>query len=180
MSEIILTPVGNIKPHPNNPREIKDEKFKQLVKSIQDFPEMLSLRPLVCYTDTVDSKLIIIGGNQRYAAAIELGYTELPVMTADDLSPAQRNEFLIKDNLSYGDWDKEILKDWAPESLDDWGVELPQLHFSPTYNPTPSSGSMTDEKLQHAGNDLAGAFKHERAKYEVCCPNCTEIFFIDK
>jgi len=181
MSEILIVPVGNLKPHPRNPRIIKDDKFQKLVKSLQDFPQMLNKRPLVCYTDPEDGKLIIIGGNQRFKAALELGMVELPVMMADDLTAEQREEFLIKDNLNYGEWEKNMLTEWPAENLDDWGVELPQFqHFTPTFNPGASSGKMTDDKLTDAKNNLESAFVNDRPKFEVCCPECAHIFKIDK
>ena len=141
---------------------------------------MLNKRPLVCYTDPEDGKLVIIGGNQRYKAAVELGMPELPVMMADDLNPEQRDEFLLKDNLNYGEWNKEMLTEWPAENLDDWGVELPQMFFTPTFNPGASSGQMTDKKLNDAGKELAGAFNNDRPKFEVCCPECAHVFKIDK
>ena len=112
--------IKNIKPNPGNPRTIKDENFKKLVISIKDFPEMLDARPLVLNKDN-----IILGGNMRYKAAIEAGLTELPVKIVDWPEDKQR-EFIIKDNVSGGDWDWDILaNEWDTELLDDWGLELP-------------------------------------------------------
>lgn len=93
--------ISDIKPNPNNPRTITDGKFQQLVASMKAFPEMLDKRPLICYTDT-DGKYIVLGGNMRLKAAQEIGLTELPIILADDWSPQQRDEFLIKDNVSFG------------------------------------------------------------------------------
>ena len=90
--------IGDIKPNPKNPRVIKDDKFKKLVKSLQDFPEMLEKRPLVCFTDT-DGKLVVLGGNMRLKAAKEIGLKEIPVVLADDWTEEQKNQFLIKDNV---------------------------------------------------------------------------------
>ena len=113
-------PIADIKPNPSNPRFIKDENFKKLVISIKDFPEMLDARPLVLNKDN-----IILGGNMRYKAAIEAGLTELPVKIVDWPEDKQR-EFIIKDNVSGGDWDWDILaNEWDTELLDDWGLELP-------------------------------------------------------
>ncbi len=112
--------IKNIKPNPGNPRTIKDDNFKKLVKSIKDFPEMLDARPLVLNKDNV-----ILGGNMRYKAAVEAGLTELPVKIVDWPEDKQR-EFIIKDNVSGGEWDWDILaNEWDTDLLDDWGLELP-------------------------------------------------------
>lgn len=117
--------IDQIKPNPSNPRVIRDERFKKLVQSIRNFPEMLEKRPLVCYTDT-DKKLIVLGGNMRLRAAQEIGLTHLPVILADDWSEEKRNEFLIKDNISFGAWDfDELANNWYEVQLMEWGLELP-------------------------------------------------------
>ena len=113
--------LSEIKPNPNNPRLIKDDKFKKLCQSIKDFPEMLELRPIV-----VNKDHIILGGNMRYKAAKEIGLKEIPVKVADNLTPEQEREFLIKDNTSGGEWDWEILaNEWDSEELEAWGLDLP-------------------------------------------------------
>ena len=97
--------ITELKANPKNPRVIKDEKFKQLVKSIKDFPEMMDKRPLVCVTD-VDGKLYPLGGNMRLKAIKELKMSEIPdtwVMLADEWTAEQRNEFVVKDNLAMGE-----------------------------------------------------------------------------
>ena len=106
---IIYSRITEVKPNPNNPRTIKDERFAKLVKSIKDFPEMLEKRPLVCYTDT-DGKLVVLGGNMRLKAAKECGLKEVPVMLADDWTAEQRQQFLIKDNVGFGEWNWEELQ----------------------------------------------------------------------
>tara|TARA_R100001530_G_scaffold123496_1_gene91437 strand:- start:1595 stop:2191 length:597 start_codon:yes stop_codon:yes gene_type:complete len=104
----------------NNPRIIKDGKFKKLVKSIKEFPEMLELRPIV-----VDENNIILGGNMRTRACIEAGIKEVPVKIAKGLTPEQKNEFIIKDNASFGiwEWDK-LSNEWNTKELDEWGVDV--------------------------------------------------------
>jgi ParB-like chromosome segregation protein Spo0J len=119
--------VSEIKPNPNNPRIIKDDKFNKLVQSLHEFPDMLTKRPLICYTDA-DKKLVVLGGNMRLKAAKEIGLKELPVILADDWSEEQRAEFLIKDNVGFGEWNWEELKsDWDVEQLTDWGLDIPEL-----------------------------------------------------
>ena len=113
--------IQDIKPNPNNPRLIKDDKFKKLCQSLKDFPEMLELRPIVVNRDH-----IILGGNMRYKAAKEIGLKEIPVKVADNLTPEQEREFLIKDNTSGGEWDWEILaNEWDNEELESWGLDIP-------------------------------------------------------
>jgi DNA modification methylase len=120
--------LSNIKPNPKNPRIIKDDKFKKLVQSIKDFPEMMEKRPMVCVTD-VDKKIYPLGGNMRLKAIQELGHKEIPdtwVMLADSWTQEQRNEFTIKDNVGFGEWDWDSLaNEWDTEKLDNWGLDVP-------------------------------------------------------
>ena len=122
---MIYRNIAEIKPNPKNPRVIKDDKFAKLVKSITDFPQMLEKRPLVCFTD-VDGKLVVLGGNMRLKAAKEVGLKELPVVLADDWTEEQKNEFLIKDNVGFGEWQwDELAADWDVEQLGEWGLDVP-------------------------------------------------------
>ena len=115
--------ITEIKVNPSNPRTIKDEKFKKLVKSIQDFPEMSEIRPIV-----VNRDMVILGGNMRFKAMKEAGWKEIPVIVADNLTPEQEREFLIKDNTSGGEWDWEMLAmDWDADQLEEWGMDLPEI-----------------------------------------------------
>lgn len=117
--------IAEIKTNPKNPRVIKDDKFAKLVKSIKDFPEMLQKRPLVCFTDT-DGKLVVLGGNMRLKAAKECGLKELPVIIADDWTEEQRAQFLIKDNVGFGEWNwDELQADWDVQMLEEWGLDIP-------------------------------------------------------
>ena len=128
---MIYRKTSEIKPNPNNPRIIKDDKFKKLVQSIKDFPGMLEKRPLICFTDT-DKKLVVLGGNMRLKAANEVGLKELPVILADDWTEEQKAEFLIKDNVGFGEWNwDELQSDWDVEKLDNWGLDLPGFDLSP-------------------------------------------------
>ena len=110
--------ISEVKLNPNNPRLIKDDKFTKLVQSIKDFPEMLEIRPIV-----VNSDMVVLGGNMRLKACKEAGLKEVPIIIADNLSEEQQREFLIKDNVSGGEWDFEMLaEDWDVEQLEDWGL----------------------------------------------------------
>lgn len=115
--------ISEVKLNPNNPRLIKDEKFAKLVQSIKDLPEMLSIRPIV-----VNSDMVVLGGNMRLKACKEAGLKEIPIIIADNLTEEQQREFLIKDNVSGGEWDWAMLQnDWDTEQLDAWGLDLPNF-----------------------------------------------------
>lgn len=117
--------ISEIKPNPNNPRIIKDDKFAKLVESLRSFPEMLEKRPLVCVTDK-DGLIFPLGGNMRLRAAKELKMKTLPVEMADDWTEEQRREFIIKDNVGFGEWDwSELANDWDVEQLTEWGLDVP-------------------------------------------------------
>jgi hypothetical protein len=115
--------INDIKPNPNNPRYIKDDKFKKLVKSIQDFPQMLDLRPIV-----IDENNVVLGGNMRLKACIEAGIKDVPVKKASDLTEEQKKEFIIKDNIGYGEWDwDDLANNWEIEEITDWGLDIPNF-----------------------------------------------------
>lgn len=113
-----VVPITGIKPNPDNPRVIKDEKFKKLVESVKQSPWMLTLRPIV-----VDSEMVVLGGNMRLKAAQEAGYKQIPISLIEDLTEEQKQEFVIKDNLPFGEWDWEILGEWDSSKLIEWGFE---------------------------------------------------------
>jgi DNA modification methylase len=120
-----IVKISEVKPNPKNPRIIKDGKFQKLVKSIQEFPDMLNKRPLIVFTD-VDNKYVVLGGNMRLKACKEIGLKEIPIIVADEWTEEQKNEFLIKDNVGFGEWDWDSLaNEWDAEKLDDWGLDLP-------------------------------------------------------
>jgi hypothetical protein len=112
--------ITEVKPNPENPRLIKDHKFKQLVKSIKEFPEMLKLREVV-----VDENMVILGGNMRYKACIEAGLKKIDVVIFAGLTEEQKKEFVIKDNVNYGVWDWDILaNNYDTNDLTDWGLSV--------------------------------------------------------
>jgi len=109
-----------IKPNKNNPRVIRGNKFDKLVNSIKEFPEMLKLRPIV-----IDEDNIILGGNMRYKACVEAGLKDIPVKVAKGLTEAQKKEFIIKDNVGFGEWDWDLLaNDWEKEKVEQWGLDI--------------------------------------------------------
>lgn len=107
--------------NPNNPRVIRDDKFKKLVKSIQEFPQMLELRPIV-----VNDDMVVLGGNMRLRACKEAGLIEVPIIRASNLTEEQQKEFIIKDNVGFGEWDwDDLANNWDAEDLDKWGLDIP-------------------------------------------------------
>ena len=113
--------IKDIIPNADNPRTIKDDKFKKLVKSIKEFPEMLELRPIV-----INKENVVLGGNMRLMACQAAGLIDVPVKVADKLTPEQEKEFIIKDNVSGGEWDWDILaNEWDTALLDEWGLDVP-------------------------------------------------------
>jgi len=120
---MVTIKISEVKPNPNNPRTIKDEKFKQLVQSIKDFPEMLNLRPIV-----VNDEMIVLGGNMRLKACKEAGLKEVPIIKASNLTEQQQKEFIIKDNVGFGEWDWEQLSnEWDVDELTEWGLDVPNF-----------------------------------------------------
>lgn len=116
---IEITKIGKIKPNPDNPRVLKDDKFQKLKKSIDEFPQMMELRPIV-----VDENMMILGGNMRYRACQDLKLKEVPVVKAEKLTEEQKKEFIIKDNVGFGEWDWDLLaNEW--DIPDEWGLDVP-------------------------------------------------------
>lgn len=119
----VKTNITKIHPNPSNPRVIKDDKFKKLVKSIKDFPKMLEVRPIV-----VDKDYIVLGGNMRLRACQEAGLKEVPVIVLDNFTEKEQREFIIKDNVGYGEWDWDLIaNEWDIEQLEDWGLDIPSF-----------------------------------------------------
>jgi len=112
--------ISDVKPNPNNPRLIKDDKFTKLVQSLKEFPEMANVRPIV-----VNQDFVVLGGNMRLKAMKEAGWKEVPVQVVD-WSEQQQKEFIIKDNVGFGEWDWGMLaNEWEADDLDKWGLDIP-------------------------------------------------------
>jgi len=171
--------ITEVKPNPKNPRIIKDDKFRKLVKSIQEFPDMLNKRPLIVFTDT-DGKYVVLGGNMRLKACKEIGLKEIPIILADEWTEEQKAEFLIKDNVGFGEWDwDQIANEWDVEKLDEWGLDLPIIMDEPDFDELigeeknkPASMKITFntvEQLQEAENDIQELIdrKYNGAFYSV-------------
>jgi DNA modification methylase len=115
-----IVAISSIKPNPSNPRLIKDDKFHKLVQSLKDFPEMASVRPIV-----VNQDMVILGGNMRFKAMKEAKWKEIPVEVVD-WDEAKQREFIIKDNVGFGEWDwDDLANNWDAEELEAWGLDVP-------------------------------------------------------
>jgi len=144
-----LVNINKVRTNPNNPRIIKDDKFQKLVKSIQEFPQMLEIRPIV-----VNDEMIVLGGNMRLKACQEAGLKEVHIIKASNLTEEQQKEFIIKDNVGFGEWDwNDLANNWDAEELEMWGLTI--------------AGFEKEEDIKQKDN----------TKTEVdLCPNCgTEI-----
>jgi len=120
--EVKVVKISDIKPNPNNPRIIKDDKFKKLVESIKGFPEMANVRPIVVNTD-----MIVLGGNMRLKAMKEAGWKEAPIQIVD-WDEQKQKEFIVKDNVGFGEWDwDDLANNWEAEELTDWGLDIPNF-----------------------------------------------------
>ena len=118
--------ISQVKRNPENPRIIKDNKFHKLVKSIKEFPEMLEIRPIV-----VNDDMVVLGGNMRLKACQEAGLKEVPVIQADTLTAEQQREFIVKDNVGFGEWDWDMIaNEWDIEELKEWGMDVPKFELS--------------------------------------------------
>ena len=113
-----------------NPRFISDKKFNKLVQSIKDFPQMLEKRPLV-----VDEDMVVLGGNMRLKALQKAGIKEILIDIAEGWTDEQKKEFIIKDNVGFGEWDWDILANiWNINELKEWGLDVPDFHELPDLN----------------------------------------------
>lgn len=122
-----MVSTAKLKANPTNPRVLRDEKFEKLKRSITDFPDMLNKRPIVAVTDT-DGRLMVLGGNMRLRACQDLKMKEVPVILADEWTEEQRREFIIKDNVGFGEWDwDQLANEWDAIELADWGLDIPKV-----------------------------------------------------
>jgi len=172
--QVTKVKINSIKTNPKNPRLIKDDKFKKLVNSIKEFPQMLELRPIV-----VDENNIILGGNMRHKACIEAGLKEVFIVQAKDLTELQKDEFIVKDNVGFGEWDWDILaNEWDTDKLTDWGLSLP-VYFNdsdelgtdfnlPEGDKTPfqqMTFTLADEQAEQIKNAITDIKQTEEYKY---------------
>jgi len=154
--------IEQVKLNSKNPRVIKDDKYKKLLKSMKEFPEMLEIRPIV-----VDDDMTILGGNMRFQAAKQLGWNEITILIAKDLTDEQKAEFLIKDNVNFGDWDWSVLEtEWELNKLGDWGVvdffgEPSEADYSILDDEEFEEKDQTNQKIDEMKNGVRKAIQIE-------------------
>ena len=159
--------------NPNNPRVIRDDKFKKLVKSINEFPEMLELRPII-----VNDEMVVLGGNMRLKACKEAGLKEVHIIKASNLSEAKQSEFIIKDNVGFGEWDWDMLaNEYDEQDLKDWGMDIPKFEELGDYGEdfTLADGdkapfqqmtfTLADEQAEQIKNAISDIKQTEEYKY---------------
>ena len=166
-----IAKINAVKLNPNNPRIIKDDKFKKLVQSIKDFPEMLNIRPIV-----VNKDMIILGGNMRFKACKEAGLKEVPIIITD-LTEEKQREFLIKDNTSGGEWDWEVLaNEWDVEELESWGLDVPELEIPQFLEAEEDDYEMPNE-IQ---TDIVLGDLFEIGEHRLLCGDSTDSDAVEK
>jgi hypothetical protein len=151
--------INELKSNESNPRIIKEAKFKKLVQSIKDFPEMLELRPII-----VDEDMIILGGNMRYKACIEAGLKEVDVKVAKGLTEEQKKEFIVKDNVGFGEWDWDSLgNEWDNVKLGEWGMDVWQPEQAVDYSVLDDLdfGSTLQDKMDGVKRAICTEFEAE-------------------
>jgi ParB-like chromosome segregation protein Spo0J len=171
----ITVKISEVKSNPNNPRIIKDDKFQKLVKSIKEFPEMLNIRPIV-----VNADMVVLGGNMRLKACKEAGLKEIAIIKAEDLTEEQQKQFIIKDNVGFGEWDwEDLANNWDAEQLTDWGLDIPNFMELPNEDeltadekknpPTMKITFESVEDLQQAEIDITELIdrKYKKAFFSV-------------
>jgi site-specific DNA-methyltransferase (adenine-specific) len=157
-------PINTVKANPNNPRIIKDDKFAKLVKSINEFPQMLNLRPIV-----VNDDMVVLGGNMRLKACKEAGLKEIPIIKASELTEQQQKEFIVKDNVGYGEWDwDDLANNWDVNELTEWGLDIPDFK-------TEDEAQEDDYEIpEHLRTDIVLGDLFEIGPHRLLCGDSTQ------
>lgn len=164
--------LSKIKSNPNNPRIIKDDKFHKLVESIKTFPRMLEIRPIV-----VNKDMIVLGGNMRLRACKEAGLKKVPVIFADDLTEEQQREFIIKDNVGFGEWDWAMLaNEWNTDELTEWGLDIPDFETKELPEAKEDDYEIPDE-IQ---TDIVLGDLFEIGEHRLLCGDSTQLNTFEK
>ena len=159
-------PISKVKANKGNPRFIRDEKFAKLVKSLREFPDMAKLRPII-----VNAEMVVLGGNMRLKAMQELKWETVPVIVAENLTRAQQAEFVIKDNVGFGEWNWEMLANqWDADLLTDWGLDIPHLEPELELEAEEDDYEMPDE-LQ---TDIVLGDLFEIGEHRLLCGDSTD------
>jgi len=166
--------ISTVKNNPDNPRVINDAKFKKLVNSIREFPAMLEIRPIV-----VDKDMTVLGGNQRLKACTEAGLKDVFIIKAGGLTKEQQDEFILKDNTSFGEWDWEKLSVWDEKVLQDWGVieDFSGEEYTAIIDPNTDYKEYSEEDMAKAREGMSD-FTNVTSTITVTCPHCAEDFEI--
>jgi len=166
---------SKLKFNPNNPRKCSKDKLEKLMRSIESFPEMMKLRPIVYDPETMH----VLGGNQRLAAIRKLGMKEIPdewAIAATDLTPEQQKEFILRDNVQFGDWDFDMLSaEFAEFDLGEIGMDMPEIDVK---NPSFYDSDTTDEDVENT--DISPKTNDDKQYLELICPECGHEYTIEK
>ena len=168
--------LSDIKANPSNPRLIRDDKFKKLVKSISEFPKMMELRPMVINADN-----IVLGGNMRLRALKELGYKDIPnewVKRAEDLTEEEQRRFIIADNVGFGEHDWEVLKmEWDVEELSEWGLDIPTFETDEVLEATEDDFDVPEGGIE---TDIVLGDLFEIGEHRLLCGDSTQTDTFEK
>jgi DNA modification methylase len=164
--------ISEVKMNPNNPRLIKDDKFAKLVRSIKEFPKMLEIRPIV-----VNADMIVLGGNMRLKACKEAGLKEVTIIFADDLTEDEQKQFIIKDNVGFGEWDwEQLANEWDADNLEDWGLDIPDFEVKEELSAEEDDYEMPEEL--HTDIVLGDLF--EIGEHRLLCGDSTDSDMVAK
>jgi DNA modification methylase len=164
--------ISEVKMNPNNPRLIKDDKFAKLVRSIKEFPKMLEIRPIV-----VNADMIVLGGNMRLKACKEAGLKEITIIFADDLTEDEQKQFIIKDNVGFGEWDwEQLANEWDADNLEDWGLDIPDFEVKEELSAEEDDYEMPDE----VQTDIVLGDLFEIGDHRLLCGDSTDSDAVTK
>ena len=163
-----IVKIKEVKANPSNPRVIKNDKFKKLVNSIKEFPQMLEIRPIV-----VNEENIVLGGNMRLKACKEAGLKEVHIIKASNLTEEQQREFIVKDNVGFGEWDWDLLaNDWDVDKLDEWGLDLPSDVFAKEELEAEEDNYEMPDEIK---TDIVLGDLFEIGEHRLLCGSSTEV-----
>lgn len=168
--------IKEIKNNPKNPRVIKNQKFQKLVQSIKDFPQMLDIRPII-----VNKEGVILGGNMRFRAAIDAGLTEVTIARVN-LTPEEEDEFIVKDNSNFGEWDWDVLANqFDLDELDEWGLDIPVYLTDDDEEPQYDKEIMDDALERFLDNNISYIRLHfAREEYDKVIEKLDKIMGTEK
>jgi DNA modification methylase len=175
----LITNKGQIKGLPKNPRFIRDEKFKKLKASIEESPEMMSLRELLVYP--YEGRFVIIAGNMRYRAAKEIGFNELPCKIIPPETPVEAlKAYTIKDNAGFGEWDFDALaNEWDFDDLQRWCIDIPNVDVKDVEEDAQEDSFNVDDNLPKVAKSKTGDV-YTLGNHRLICGDSTDAVFMSK